>query len=94
MNVAYLACSGWVAAALSAAARLRIADHLVDGPQSVESLAATTGTDPRVLSRVLRALVVFEVFAEESFVGVAGPLRHPGELAGAERSHLPVHVEP
>jgi hypothetical protein len=66
MNVAYLACSGWVAAALSSAARLRIADHLVAGPQSVESLAATTGTDPRVLSRVLRALVVFEVFAEDS----------------------------
>lgn len=66
MNVAYLACSGWVAAAVSAAARLGIADHLQDGPQSVEALAERTGTDARVLSRVLRALVVFEVFAEDA----------------------------
>ena len=37
---------------------------------------------------------LLEVGAEDALVGVAGPLRHPGELARAEGRHLAVDVEP
>jgi len=40
---------------LGALARLEIADHLADGPRTVASLAAATGTDPDLLDRLLRA---------------------------------------
>jgi hypothetical protein len=39
---------------VSLVAELAIADHLQDGPQDVGSLAATTGTKPDALYRVLR----------------------------------------
>ena len=42
--------------ALAVAAELGIADLLRDGPRSADDLAAATGTDPRSLYRLLRAL--------------------------------------
>jgi hypothetical protein len=51
--------------AISAAARLGVADLLLDGPRSSAELATATGSDPRALRRLLRALAGEGVFAEE-----------------------------
>ncbi|CAM5716053.1 Hydroxyneurosporene-O-methyltransferase OS=Streptomyces fumanus OX=67302 GN=GCM10018772_39400 PE=4 SV=1 [Streptomyces fumanus] len=37
--------AGWLSAAVYSAARLRVADHLADGPLGVDELAERTGTD-------------------------------------------------
>jgi hypothetical protein len=50
---------------VSVAAKLHIADHLRDGPQSVATLAAQTGTHEDSLYRLLRALTEIGVFSEE-----------------------------
>jgi hypothetical protein len=55
----------WVSQCIYVAAQLRIADHLKDGPRSVEDLAALTNSHPRTLYRVLRALAGVDVFHEE-----------------------------
>jgi hypothetical protein len=52
-----------MAAAVSAAARLGIADLLADGPRSAAELAAATQTAEPVLERVLRLLAALGVFA-------------------------------
>jgi hypothetical protein len=54
----FQAASGYmISAALSVAARLKIADLLADGPRAVADLAAATGSNEDALYRVLRALV-------------------------------------
>jgi O-methyltransferase domain/Dimerisation domain len=58
--------SYWVSRAVYIAAKLRIADHLEDGPRTAEELAATAGVASRPLYRVLRALVGVGVFARDS----------------------------
>lgn len=50
--------------ALSVAADLGIADHLIRGPKSADDLAVATGTHPPTLYRVLRALASIGVFHE------------------------------
>ncbi len=61
-----------------AAAKLGIADVLKDGPKSSSELAEATGTHPRALYRLLRALTTLGVFAEvESGVFALTP---PAEL--------------
>ena len=50
---------------LYVAAKLGIADQLVNGPKSVEELAKATGTDASSLYRVLRALASIGVFTEQ-----------------------------
>jgi hypothetical protein len=52
------------AAALRAAARLKVADALGDGPMAVEDLAAEVKTEPQPLRRLLRALSCYGIFAE------------------------------
>ncbi|MDT3395671.1 methyltransferase [Streptomyces sp. B1866] len=74
-SLAYLA-----PAALHTAVRLRIADHLADGPKTAAELAALTRTDALSLHRVLRFLAmrgVFRVDAREVFhlTPAAQPLR-------------------
>ena len=54
----------WVSQALYVAAKLGLADLLVDGPRPVEALAAATQTDAPSLRRVLRALASVGVFTE------------------------------
>jgi hypothetical protein len=54
-----------VTQAIHVAAVLGIADLLVDGPRSNENLAASTGTHPETLYRLLRALATVGVFHEE-----------------------------
>ena len=75
--------SYWVSRAIYLAAKLRIADHLKDGPRTAEELAATAGVAPRPLYRVLRALAGLGVFAHEAdgrfrLNPLAEPLREGG----------------
>ena len=56
-----------ISAALSVAAKLKIADLLADGPQPVADLAAATASNEDALYRVLRALV------SVGFFRAAGP---------------------
>ena len=46
------------------AARLGIADHLREGPQTADALAQAVGAAPRPLYRLLRALASIGIFAE------------------------------
>lgn len=55
-----------VSQALSAAARLGVADLLSDGPRSIDDLAAATHTHASSLYRLLRLLSSEGVFAEQS----------------------------
>ncbi|MFF9625645.1 methyltransferase [Streptomyces griseosporeus] len=52
------------AAALRAAARLKVADALGDTPLSADALAAAVRTEPKPLRRLLRALACRGVFTE------------------------------
>ena len=52
---------GWVAAALYAAAKLGIADHLADGARSAAELAPATGTHAPSLHRFMRTLAGFGI---------------------------------
>jgi ring-1,2-phenylacetyl-CoA epoxidase subunit PaaD len=54
-----------VSQAIHVAAILSIADLLADGPRSSDDLAEATGTNPRALYRLLRALAAFGVFHED-----------------------------
>ena len=56
----------WTSRAIYIAAKLRIADHLKDGPRTAEQLAAAAGMAARPLYRVLRALAGLGVFAQEA----------------------------
>jgi len=56
----------WVSQALYVVAKLGVADLLVEGPQSVEHLAAATHAHSASLRRVLRALASVGVFTEAS----------------------------
>jgi hypothetical protein len=53
-----------ISQALHVAARLRLSDHLAEGPRTVADLAAVTHCDPRTLHRLLRALATAGVYAE------------------------------
>ena len=55
-----------ISEALHVAAALGVADLLASGPQSAEQLAEATGASVQSLRRVLRALVGFGVFAQDS----------------------------
>ena len=54
----------WICQAIYVAAKLGIADLLRDGPRSSEELAQSTGTHPRALCRLLRALASVGMFRE------------------------------
>lgn len=62
MNPAFLACGGWLAAAVGTAAELGVADLLKDGPLPVTRIAQLTGAQPDALMRVLRLLTTAGVF--------------------------------
>jgi O-methyltransferase domain len=75
---------------LRAVCDLKIADHLVGGPRSVEELAALTGTHAPSLYRALRVLACKGVFTETepgvfAMTPLAEPLRsdHPKSLRDA-----------
>ena len=71
MRVYFLSQGSSITTALSVAAELGIADHLVDSPRSSADLAHATSTHPRALYRLLRLLCSVGVFTEiqpDSFV--------------------------
>lgn len=58
-------CAGaWVAAAVYAAAKLGLADHLANGPRTADELSAQTGTHAPSLYRFLRTLANFGIVTE------------------------------
>jgi hypothetical protein len=82
-EIVKLASGYWVAQAVILAARLKIADHLKDGPRTSAELARLTGTHPQALYRMLRALASVKVFAEQGGKFQLTP------LAEALRSDVP-----
>jgi hypothetical protein len=75
---------------LRAICDLGVADHLADGPRSVDELARLTGTQPLALYRALRVLACNDVFTEVSpqvfdLTPMADRLRsdHPASLRDA-----------
>jgi hypothetical protein len=73
----------WTSRAIYVAAKLRIADHLNDGPRAAEELASATGVRSGPLYRVLRALAGVGVFAQQAdgrflLNPLAAPLREDG----------------
>ena len=61
----------WASRAIYTSAKLGIPDLLKDGPKAARELATATGSDPKALYRMLRALASVGVFEE-----------HPGERFG------------
>src|SRR5688500_3434938 len=55
---------GWVAAAVYAAAKLGLADHLANGTRTADELSAQTGTHAPSLYRFLRTLANFGIVTE------------------------------
>jgi O-methyltransferase domain/Dimerisation domain len=75
----------WVSRAIYVAAKLRLADHLADGPRTAKELAATTETAPRPLYRLLRALAGVGVFARDADGQFRlNPLAEPLRAGGPE----------
>ena len=79
----------WISQAIYAAAKFNIADHLKDGPKSVDELAEATSTNADALYRLLRALASRGIFAEgESRQFSMTPLAEPlqSEAPGSKRA--------
>jgi hypothetical protein len=73
----------WTSRAIYVAARLRIADHLADGPRTAEELALAVGVASGPLYRLLRALAGVDIFAQQAdgrfrLNPLAEPLREDG----------------
>src|ERR1019366_7618432 len=64
----------WHTQTIYVAAKLGIADLLKGGPRSAHELATATGTNPRALYRLLRALASIGIFAEDQGRFVLTPL--------------------
>jgi O-methyltransferase/methyltransferase family protein len=60
----HLISGGWIAQAIGVAAELGIADLLADGPKPSDELAQATGSHPKALYRMLRALASVGIFSE------------------------------
>ena len=56
--------AAWISQALAAAADLRVADALSDGPLPIDELATRVGADPDALARLLRALISQGIFRQ------------------------------
>jgi hypothetical protein len=74
----------WVSQAVGAFARLRLADHMAEGPVSVAQVAERAGTNPDATHRLLRALAMVGVVVERGSHSYA--LTPVGELL---RSNVP-----
>ena len=58
-------CAGaWVAAAVHAAAKIELADHLADGPRTATELAVRTGSHAPSLYRFLRTIASLGILTE------------------------------
>ena len=59
-----MSAGAWISAALYAAAKLGLADHLANGPRTAAELAAATGTHAPTLYRFMRTLSGLGIMAE------------------------------
>jgi O-methyltransferase domain len=88
-----------ISMAISVAAKLRVADHLADGPKTLADLAANTKTHAPSLYRLLRSLAAAGVFSQEADgrfaltpmgeylrTGVKGSLRGMADFFGSDWS--------
>jgi hypothetical protein len=64
-QLARLVSGYWYTQTIYVAAKLGIADLLKDGSRSAQELAEATGTNPKALYRLLRALASIDIFAED-----------------------------
>jgi len=60
-----MATAYWVSRLLYAVAKLRVPDHLADGPATAEAVASKTGSHAPTLYRVMRTLASLGVFTED-----------------------------
>jgi predicted transcriptional regulator len=58
--------SYWSSMAIHVAAKLKLADHVQNGPKTAQELAKLSKTQPAALYRLLRALASVEIFAEDA----------------------------
>jgi O-methyltransferase/methyltransferase family protein len=63
-RILQLATASWMSAAVSAVARLGVADELAAGPRSAYHIAAAVDAHPPTLYRLLRACADFDLFTE------------------------------
>jgi hypothetical protein len=73
-QLARLVSGYWYTQTIYVASKLGLADLINDGRRSVEELAQATGTNPRGLYRLLRALGSIGIFAEEQGRFILTPL--------------------
>src|ERR1700694_3022329 len=64
VQLVQMATAYWTSRLLYAAAKLRLADLLANGPQNAESLAASTGTHAGALYRLMRTLAGLGLLTE------------------------------
>jgi hypothetical protein len=82
----------WTSQAIYAAAKLGIADLLERGPKTAENLAAVTGTQPRALYRLLRALASVGLFTERPPGTFSLSILGTGLLSNAPGSQRPMAI--
>jgi SAM-dependent methyltransferase len=85
-----------LACCLYVATRLSIADHLANGPQTIDALAAANGSHAPALYRVLRALASEGIFEETepgtfALTEAAGALQSGGTMKAYVQSLLGEH---
>jgi hypothetical protein len=90
-----------ISQALYVAARLGIADRLLNGPRSVPDIADAIGADPSALGRLLRTLASLGVFSEsEPGVFAVTPLgrtlasEEPGSVRDMALMWMETHYDP
>ena len=66
MALLHMAAGGWIGQSVHVAAKLGIADILESGPKTSHEIAATTGSHPQALHRLLRTLASLGIFAEDA----------------------------
>ena len=59
-----LGIGGWVSAVVYHAAKIKLADHLAEGPKNAEQVAAATGTHAPTMHRFMRTLAGFGILTE------------------------------
>lgn len=64
-NLLLLLSGEWVSRALYAVTKLEVADHLQEGPKSIQDLATLTQSNPDSLYRLLHMLAGFGIFEEQ-----------------------------
>jgi hypothetical protein len=65
MKLRKMACAFIISRAIHTAAEIKVADHLVNGPAPIKTLAEKTNTDEDSLHHLLQLLTAHNIFAED-----------------------------